>query len=53
MALLLGRHYELPQCGIIKEKVLSIIIMGVMWENGIFVLEMRYVMSEEEGLGMQ
>jgi hypothetical protein len=27
MALLLGRHYEFPQCGIIKKKILLLIII--------------------------
>jgi hypothetical protein len=30
MALLLGRHYEFPQCGIIKEKILLLIII-IIW----------------------
>jgi hypothetical protein len=26
MALLLGRHYEFPQCGILKEKLLLLLL---------------------------
>jgi hypothetical protein len=29
MALLLGRHYEFPQCGIIKEKLLLLLLLFV------------------------
>jgi hypothetical protein len=30
MALLLGRHYEFPQCGIIKGKLLLLIIIIII-----------------------
>jgi hypothetical protein len=30
MALLLGRHYEFPQCGIIKEKLLLLLLLLVV-----------------------
>jgi hypothetical protein len=36
MALLLGRHYEFPQCGIIKGKLLIIIIRPFAYSPRLF-----------------
>jgi hypothetical protein len=38
MALLLGRHYEFPQCGIIKGKLLLLLLIIIIIMRAIVVL---------------
>jgi hypothetical protein len=44
MALLLGRHYEFPQCGIIKGKLLLLILLLLVTDQGRYV-EVRVIWS--------